>query len=712
VKNFRPTLFAVKALLVAMVVLGIATNAVGQQRESSSTPSVQLLQPDIRHDWIPLGGSWKENGGIIENESEERGAKLMFGLKSWHDYFVEADVELLGSSGDAGLIIRASGEEEGVDSYHGYFAGIRDKDDVALLGRADFGWDQYAAVPLVSAVEVGRWYHLTLVSFECNIAFSVADEQNHITRIFAIDSQCLQSGRIGLKSYGSGARWKNIKVGPSDQNMVTTVSNSETPVVIGAERSPFAMGFTDKALERYMGPIQREARKQHLNHDIRSIDSLKLLDPESQTPTSIHGVVTITRPTIYVQDSTGSIAVEAAATSVPVKIGDEVEARGWVVLPNYIPVLKQASFHILWPNVPLSPLAVSAFELASGGHNGNLVELPGTFVSRSVRQNGTTQLTLSDDTQQFYVIAESSIIDTQLRSVPLGSRLLVRGVVTYNPDLTMTVVPFALLLPSSASLVVIALPSWWTPLHISMVATFALLLILAFQLLLIRIQRWRLRAVLKERERLALDMHDTLTQSFAGIGFQLQAVRDETPLPEPSRRHVEVAIAMVHSSHEEAKRNISALRPEYLGKSDLIEALCEYANRIIDGRSIHVSSCTKGRTVNIPLYIADAMFRIGEEAISNAIRHAKPSSILISLVFEGHTVGLTLGDDGCGFTNDRNQVGLGIRGMEKRAWDIGALLEISSSVGDGTSVRIVVTINPHRTISQRLETVLDFVAGA
>jgi len=175
---------------------------------------------------------------------------------------------------------------------------------------------------------------------------------------------------------------------------------------------------------------------------------------------------------------------------------------------------------------------------------------------------------------------------------------------------------------------------------------------------------------------------------------------------------VEVAIAMVQSSHEEAKRSISVLRPEYLGKSDLIEALCEYANRIIDGRSIQVRSCIKGRAVNIPLPIADAMFRIGEEAISNAIRHAKPSSILISLAFEGQTAALNIEDDGGGFTNDRSQIGLGIRGMEKRAWDIGASLEISSSVGDGTNVRIVVTINSHRTISQRLETVLDFVAGA
>jgi signal transduction histidine kinase len=712
VKNFRSTLLTVTAFLVAMVALGIAANVVGRQQESSSTGSVQLLQPDIRHDWTPLGGSWKENGGIIENESEERGAKLMFGLKSWHDYFVEADVELLGSSGDAGLIIRASGEEEGVDSYHGYFAGIRNKDDVALIGRADFGWDQYAAVPLISAVEVGHWYHLTLVTFGCNIAFSVTDEHDHVTSISAMDSHCLHSGRIGLKSYGSGARWKNIKVGPSDRNMLNKVSNNENPVVIGTERSPFAMGFTDKALDRYMGPIQREARKQHFNQDTRPIDSLKLLDSQSQTPITIHGVVTITHPTIYVQDATGSIAVEPDTNSVPVKIGDEVEARGLVALRNYVPALKRANFHILWPNVSLSPLAVSAFELASGGHNGNFVELSGTFVSRSVLRNRTIQLTLSDETQQFYVIAESSIIETELRNLALGSRLLVRGVVTYDPDFTLTVVPFALLLPSSASLEIIALPSWWSPLHISMAAAFALLLILGFQLLLIRIQRWRLRSVLKERERLALDMHDTLTQSFAGIGFQLQAVRDETPLPEPSRQHVDVAIAMVHSSHEEAKRSISALRPEYLGKSDLIEALCEYANRIIDGSSVRVSSCIKGRAINIPLHVADAMFRIGEEAIGNSIRHAKPSSILISLAFEGQTVSLTLKDDGCGFTNDRSYVGLGIRGMEKRARDIGALLETSSSVGDGTSVRIVVNINSHRTISQRLEAVLDFVAGA
>ncbi|HEV2272786.1 MAG TPA: ATP-binding protein, partial [Acidobacteriaceae bacterium] len=613
---------------------------------------------------------------------------------------------------DAGLMIRANGEEEGVDSYHGYFAGIRDKDNVSLLGRADFGWDQYAAVPMPAPVEIGHWYHLTLAAFGCNVAFSVLDDAGRVTRISAADSDCIRSGGIGLKSYSSAARWKNIRVGPADRSLLDQVSNHSSPVVVGGERSPSAMGFTDKALDRYMGPIRREARKQNLDEDTRPIASLRLLSPESETPVSIRGVVTITYPAIYIQDSTGSIAVEGNPSADPVKVGDEVEARGRVIVRDYVPALRQADIRFLWPNVPLSPLAVSAFALAAGEDNGDFVELAGTFVSRSTRPDGTTQLTLADDAQRFYVIAEPSAIRHWLRKVPLGSRLLIRGVVTYDPRFTLDTAPFALLLPSSASVEVTALPSWWSSSHICLVAACALLLIFGFQILLIRIQRWRLRSVLKERERLALDMHDTLAQSFAGIGYQLQAIRDETPLSGPSHYHVEVAIAMVHSGHEEAKRSISALRPEYLGKPDLPQALREYAARILDGRSISIHSSIQGRAVSIPLFLADAMFRIGQEAISNAIRHGRPSSISITLSFEGDRVRLTLRDDGKGFAAGQNHVGLGIRGMEARARNAGASLQVSSSAGSGTTVTVVASMTSRSTVSQRLETIFAFFAGA
>jgi len=211
----------------------------------------------------------------------------------------------------------------------------------------------------------------------------------------------------------------------------------------------------------------------------------------------IQGVVTITSPAIYIQDSTGSIEVQTGSSTVPVKVGDEVEVRGMLVFKDYTPLLKQADFQLLWTNVPLSPLAVRAFALTAGGHNGELVELPGMLVSRSTRVDGTTQLILSDDTQRFHVIAESSTIESQLKQIPLGSRVMARGVVNYSPEFTLSVVPFALLLPSSASLELITPPSWWSPFHIAITAASFLLMVLGFQLLLIRIQRWRLQSVLK-----------------------------------------------------------------------------------------------------------------------------------------------------------------------------------------------------------------------
>jgi signal transduction histidine kinase len=559
---------------------------------------------------------------------------------------------------------------------------------------------------------MGHWYHLTLVAFECNIAFSVTDGSGPVTRALAKDSRCISSGRIGLKSYASGARWRNIRIGPADRTTLQKISGNSATVVIGPAPTPYEMGFTDKSLDRYMGPIKREAGKQHFNAKARSIASLRLAGPETATQATIHGVVTITDPQLYIQDSTGSIRVETRGTLVPVKVGDEVEAQGTVTLQNYTPVLKHATLRLLWSNVPLSPLAVSANGLATGGHDGSFVELTGTLLSWNIRRNGTTCLTFSDDTQEFYVIVESSAIEPQLHDLAVGSRVLIRGIATYSPEFTLNVVPFALLLPASMGLEVIALPSWWSPFHIWLFAVSALLLILGSHILLIRIQRWRSRAVLRERERLALDMHDTLAQSFAGIGFQLQAIRNETTMSLVSRQHIDVAIAMVHSSHEEAKRSISALRPDYLGKSDMVEALCDYANRIINGRSLSITSAVEGHPVNIPLDIADTIFRIGEEAISNAVRHAKASALSIVLAFEGRIVSLTIQDDGKGFSSDHSHVGLGIRGMEKRARDIGASLEIRSSTGRGTSVTIAATLSSPRTISQRLEAVLDFIAGA
>ncbi len=61
----------------------------------------------------------------VRNDSDARGSKFMTGSSKWTDYLTEADLQLLGDKGDAGLIVRSTDEEQGVDSYSGYYVGLR-----------------------------------------------------------------------------------------------------------------------------------------------------------------------------------------------------------------------------------------------------------------------------------------------------------------------------------------------------------------------------------------------------------------------------------------------------------------------------------------------------------------------------------------------------------------------------------------------------------
>src|SRR5579863_6905689 len=107
--------------------------------------------------WKAFGGTWQILDGTMQNISDDRGAKLVNGSDHWRDYSVEADVQLLSETGDAGFVVRTNDEEVGVDAYHGYFAGLRDLDDTLILGRADFGWHEIASVPVQSHVHTRTW---------------------------------------------------------------------------------------------------------------------------------------------------------------------------------------------------------------------------------------------------------------------------------------------------------------------------------------------------------------------------------------------------------------------------------------------------------------------------------------------------------------------------------------------------------------------------
>src|SRR5262249_40747784 len=124
----------------------------------------------------------------------------------------------------------------------------------------------------------------------------------------------------------------------------------------------------------------------------------------------------------------------------------------------------------------------------------------------------------------------------------IGSLVRLRGVSVVDPAYTQSLTPFAVLVRSSDDVEVLAGPPWWSAGHLVAAAIGLLLLALVINFVYHRLESMRLHAVMEEREHLAYEMHDTLAQSVAGIGFQLEAIRIGTP-DELSKVHRQLDLA-------------------------------------------------------------------------------------------------------------------------------------------------------------------------
>lgn len=170
--------------------------------------------------WQAISGRWYEHDGVFSNPNYGRGDMLIAQHSEGGNYSVSAEIrfDLLFPEthyGDAGLVIRASDPEQGVDSYQGYYAGIRPDQQTMILGRAAYGWRQLASVPLASPVSVGTWYRITLSAEVCKLTVTVAPENGGpITRLEHDDPNCLSKGGVGLRSFYAQASWRNVKLTP------------------------------------------------------------------------------------------------------------------------------------------------------------------------------------------------------------------------------------------------------------------------------------------------------------------------------------------------------------------------------------------------------------------------------------------------------------------------------------------------------------------
>ncbi len=173
-----------------------------------------------RSGWLPISGNWTIRGDVVSNTHYGRGDMMLIRQPDGNDYSISAQVrfDLLFSEthyGDAGLIIRTSDPQPGVDSYKGYYAGLRPDSQTVVLGRASYQWRLLQEAKLVVPVSSGEWYGLKLAAHGCTLEVTASPPgQGAATQIRYQDPSCLTSGVAGLRSFYASASWRNMKIAP------------------------------------------------------------------------------------------------------------------------------------------------------------------------------------------------------------------------------------------------------------------------------------------------------------------------------------------------------------------------------------------------------------------------------------------------------------------------------------------------------------------
>lgn len=197
-----------------------------------------------------------------------------------------------------------------------------------------------------------------------------------------------------------------------------------------------------------------------------------------------------------------------------------------------------------------------------------------------------------------------------------------------------------------------------------------------------------------ERKRIARELHDGTGQALTGIGLGLRGLAIQIGKdPEGTVKRLAILEAMATGSLGELRRLINDLRPPQLDDMGLVAALRWLTERFQDRDKPAVSLEVEGDTFSLPSEVETTLFRIAQEGLTNAIKHARAEHIWIRLNFDDGPA-LSVCDDGVGFdlgtaTNpSATRAAWGIAGMQERSNLINATFTVDSSLGKGTTFTV------------------------
>ena len=487
--------------------------------------------------------------------------------------------------------------------------------------------------------------------------------------------------------------------------------------------------------------------------------------PASQV--HVKGVVTFQRKgeDLFLQDASGGLQVKSKLDQSVIP-GQVVEAVGFPAVENYLPVLEDAVFRktdVLPKN--LVPQPVSVGDLLEGLHHANYVSLDGVLVDRLARGIGRTvdgpviQTSLELQSSNLLFEAEKDTADENgfLTSIPIGSVVEVSGICVLESDADGKIKSVRILLPTSHNVQILARPGWLTPRHLLTslaIVSGILLLAISWSVMVSKknsalkslvsekveaqnelqqahdLLEWRVqertkqlkvemtarkeselqfRAVLTERTRLAQELHDTLEQTITGIALQLDRVANHfLKNPDNASHHLKLARSLTRQGQTEVRHSVWGLRRRAGETFNLVNALSVSGRQLADNAGIQMEIETHGQAQALSEVFEENLLRIGQEAITNAVKHSGAKKIKIELEFSPQKVELQIKDDGTGFLLEScagpNEGHFGLLGIRERAERMGGKANISSTPGTGTCISVEIPAGVNGSPQRETET--------
>lgn len=202
-------------------------------------------------------------------------------------------------------------------------------------------------------------------------------------------------------------------------------------------------------------------------------------------------------------------------------------------------------------------------------------------------------------------------------------------------------------------------------------------------------------AVRQERVRLAREIHDTLAQAFIGIAIQIEAAEEVLGSDfEQATCHLQRARKLALDSLVEARRTVQGLRSPVLDGCDLPTAFDLSVQQIREGTTLSARFELEGERTPLSSEVEAELLRVGQEALTNIIKHAEATHIRVRLTFTPDELQLYIEDDGRGFPIGQhiNHSGYGLLGMRERIERIHGQIEFHSGPAQGTQVVVTVPL--------------------